>query len=46
MDGAAAVSGLCSFLTGVEKSAEFTVEAGSRHNKLHSYERAKTIIKI
>lgn len=46
MDGAAAVSGLCSFLTGVEKSAEFTVEAGSWHNKLHSYERAKTRITI
>lgn len=43
---AAAVSGLRRFLAGVEKSAEFAVEAGPRHNKLHSYQTGRTAIQI
>ena len=37
MDSAAAVGGLCSVFTGIEQSAQFTVEAGPWNNELNSY---------
>lgn len=46
MYSAAAVSGLRSVLTGIEKSAEFTVVAGPWHNELHSYCTMNTIIRV
>lgn len=46
MHGAAAVNGLCSLLTVVEQAAEFTVEAGPRHDELHSYWTTSTTIKM